>query len=131
MTVPSSPLPQLELEGYRATTFDYDPPPPSADDESSREGDEKKALLMPGKHEWIEVFRKSTHEFKRRAAADPRVPDASRLAEQFAAGTSVNPLTRVHSLTQRKRRFTHAYAWRMRSDRTSVGGEKEEMRKKG
>ena len=94
-TAPSSPLPQLELEGYRATTFDYDPQPPSADDESSREGGDKIALL-PGKHEWIEVFRKSTHEFKRRAAADPRVPDASRLAEQFAAGTSVHPLTRVH-----------------------------------
>ena len=40
---------------------------------------------MPGKDQWIEVFRKSTHEFKRRAAADPRVENAEKLAEQFAA----------------------------------------------
>ena len=64
------PLPQLEVEGYFPTTFDYDPPAPST---------------MPGKDQWIEVFRKSTHEFKRRAAADPRVENAEKLAEQFAA----------------------------------------------
>jgi hypothetical protein len=55
------PLPSLELAGYRATTFDYDPPTQDL------------ALSMPGKREWVAVFRNSIHEFQRRAAKDARV----------------------------------------------------------
>ena len=61
-------LPQLVVEGYRATTFDYDPPADA--DPSTRVGKEK----------WIAVFRASIPEFSRRAASDPRVADASALA---------------------------------------------------
>jgi len=76
------PLPQLQLDGYRATTFDYDPPPPppAADDASS-----SSPKMLPGKLEWVEVFRKSTAEFKKRAAGDTRVEGAAALAETFAA----------------------------------------------
>jgi len=45
-------------------------------------GCEKK---MPGKEEWVEVFRASIGEFKRRAAGDATVADAAALAEKFAA----------------------------------------------
>lgn len=66
-------LPQLVVEGYRATTFDYDPPADA--DPSTRVGKER----------WIEVFRASIPEFSRRAASDPRVVDAAALAKRFAA----------------------------------------------
>ena len=66
-------LPQLMVEGYRATTFDYDPPADA--DPSTRVGKER----------WIEVFRASIPEFSRRAASDPRVVDAAALAKRFAA----------------------------------------------
>ena len=66
-------LPQLVVEGYRATTFDYAPPADA--DPSTRVGKER----------WIEVFRASIPEFSRRAASDPRVVDAAALAKRFAA----------------------------------------------
>ena len=77
-------LPQLVVEGYRATTFDYDPPADA--DPSTRVGKEK----------WIEVFRASIPEFSRRAASDPRVADAAALARQFAASFDAD-LDRVAS----------------------------------
>ena len=77
-------LPQLVVEGYRATTFDYDPP---ADADSS---------TRVGKEKWIEVFRASIPEFSRRAASDPRVADAAALARQFAASFDAD-LDRVAS----------------------------------
>lgn len=82
MTTSFVPLPQLEVEGYRPTTFDYDPSPTSSADGDVGGDAENK---MPGKEAWIEVFRKSTREFKRRAADDTRVENAEALAEQFAA----------------------------------------------
>ena len=77
-------LPQLVLEGYRATTFDYDPPADA--DPSTRVGKER----------WIEVFRASIPEFSRRAASDPRVADAAALAARFAASFGAD-LDRVAS----------------------------------
>lgn len=77
-------LPQLVVEGYRATTFDYDPPADA--DPSTRVGKEK----------WIAVFRASIPEFSRRAASDPRVADASALARRFAASFDAD-LDRVAS----------------------------------
>ena len=77
-------LPQLVVEGYRATTFDYDPPADA--DPSTRVGKEK----------WIEVFRASIPEFSRRAASDPRVADAAALARRFAASFDAD-LDRVAS----------------------------------
>jgi type II pantothenate kinase len=77
-------LPQLVVEGYRATTFDYDPPADA--DPSTRVGKEK----------WIAVFRASIPEFSRRAARDPRVADASALARRFAASFDAD-LDRVAS----------------------------------
>ena len=77
-------LPQLVVEGYRATTFDYDPP---ADADSS---------TRVGKEKWIEVFRASIPEFSRRAASDPRVADAAALARRFAASFDAD-LDRVAS----------------------------------
>ena len=77
-----APLPQLHLEGYRPTTFDYDPP---SSDGADGEGASPR---MPGKEAWIEVFRKSVPEFKRRAASDPRVAGAAELAERFASDFS-------------------------------------------
>ena len=50
------PLPQLVTDGYRATTFEYDP------------GPDAEARGIPGKREWIEVFRASVPEFRKRAA---------------------------------------------------------------
>ena len=67
------PLPQLVTDGYRATTFEYDP------------GPDAEARGIPGKREWIEVFRASVPEFRKRAASDPRVADAASLADVFAA----------------------------------------------
>ena len=72
------------VEGYRATTFDYDPPADA--DPSTRVGKEK----------WIAVFRASIPEFSRRAASDPRVADASALARRFAASFDAD-LDRVAS----------------------------------
>ena len=70
------PLPQLaDPDGYRPTTFDYDPPPGSKDPRGG---------IPPGKSEWVEVFRKSIDSFRKRAASDPRVPDAASLADRFA-----------------------------------------------
>ena len=77
-----APLPQLHLEGYRPTTFDYDPPSSDGAD------GEVASPRMPGKEAWIEVFRKSIPEFKRRAASDPRVAGAAELAERFASDFS-------------------------------------------
>jgi type II pantothenate kinase len=77
-------LPQLVLEGYRATTFDYDPPADA--DPTTRVGKER----------WIEVFRASIPEFSRRAASDPRVADAAALASKFAASFGAD-LDRVAS----------------------------------
>ena len=77
-------LPQLVVEGYRATTFDYDPPADA--DPSTRVGKEK----------WIAVFRASIPVFARRAARDPRVADASALARRFAASFDAD-LDRVAS----------------------------------
>ena len=70
------PLPQLaDPDGYRPTTFDYDPPPGSKDPRGG---------IPPGKSQWVEVFRKSIDSFRKRAASDPRVPDAASLADRFA-----------------------------------------------
>ena len=77
-------LPQLVVEGYRATTFDYDPPADA--DPSTRVGKER----------WIEVFRASIPEFSRRAASDPRVADAAALSRRFAASFDAD-LDRVAS----------------------------------
>ena len=77
-------LPQLVVEGYRATTFDYDPPADA--DPSTRVGKEK----------WIAVFRASIPVFSGRAASDPRVADASALARRFAASFDAD-LDRVAS----------------------------------
>ena len=77
-------LPQLMVEGYRATTFDYDPPADA--DPSTRVGKER----------WIEVFRASIPEFSRRAASDPRVADAAALSRRFAASFDAD-LDRVAS----------------------------------
>lgn len=68
-------FPPLKTAGYRPTTFDYDPPAADVAADGAK---------RPGKEEWVEVFRKSIPEFKRRAAADPRVEDAEALAEKFA-----------------------------------------------
>lgn len=82
------PLPQLaDVDGYRPTTFDYDPPAGSKD---------PKGGIPPGKSEWVDVFRKSIPEFRKRAAADPRVPEAASLADRFADDFST-ALDRIHA----------------------------------
>jgi type II pantothenate kinase len=77
-------LPQLVVEGYRATTFDYDPPADA--DPSTRVGKEK----------WIAVFRASIPVSAPRPARDPRGAHASALARRFAASFDAD-LDRVAS----------------------------------
>jgi type II pantothenate kinase len=78
------PFPALVLDGYRATTFAYDP-------ESERASSAWVAsrappgTRLPGRAEWVAVFRASIPEFRKRAASDARVRDAAALADRFAA----------------------------------------------